>query len=55
VTAIPGMALAHGAGDTAGATFEWPELAEAEADLELRGVVSTYLGRPESDADQVRA
>jgi FlaA1/EpsC-like NDP-sugar epimerase len=55
VATVPGMARAHGAGDTPGNTFEWPELAEAEADLELRGVVSNYLGRPESDADQVRA
>ena len=52
---VPGLSLAHGTGDTPGDTFEWPELAEAEADLELRGVVSNYLGRPESDADQVRA
>ena len=55
VATVPGMARAHGAGDAPGNTFEWPELAEAEADLEMRGVVSTYLGRPESDADQVRA
>jgi hypothetical protein len=53
---VPGIAPVHcpAAADPDN-TFEWPELVEAEAEFELRGVVSTYLGRPESDADQVRA
>lgn len=54
VPTVPGTVLAEAAA-AAGDTFEWPELAEAEADLELRAVVSTYLSRPESDIDQVRA
>jgi FlaA1/EpsC-like NDP-sugar epimerase len=56
VPTVPGIAPVHcpAAADPDN-TFEWPELVEAEAEFELRGVVSTYLGRPESDADQVRA
>ncbi len=52
---VPGMVPALDACEAPGDTFEWPELADAEADLELRGVVTNYLGRPESDVDQVRA
>jgi FlaA1/EpsC-like NDP-sugar epimerase len=55
VVVVPGMVPAIDTCETSGDTFEWPELAEAEADLELRGMVTNYLGRPESDVDQVRA
>ena len=57
VPVVPGVTPTHCPIDVSvpGDTFEWPELADAEADLELRGVVSSYLGRPESDVDQVRA
>jgi FlaA1/EpsC-like NDP-sugar epimerase len=57
VPAVPGPATVDGTGDVPAPddTFEWPELADAEADLKLRDVVATYLGRPDSDVDQVRA
>jgi len=56
VPTVPGIAPVHcPAAADPDDTFEWPELVEAEAEFELRGVVSTYLGRPGSDADQVRA
>jgi len=53
---IPGMPGVHvaPARRAPGETFEWPELAAAEAELELRGAVTDYLGRPASDVDQVR-
>jgi FlaA1/EpsC-like NDP-sugar epimerase len=38
-----------------GAAFEWPELDEAEAELDLRDMVSSSLQRPSGDPDQVRA
>jgi len=57
VPAVPGRGAVDGvaAVPAPGDTFEWPELDDAEADLKLRGVVSTFLGRPDSDVDQVRA
>jgi len=39
----------------AGAAFEWPELDEAEAEMDLRDMVSSSLQRPSGDPDQVRA
>lgn len=56
VPKIPGMTAARvaTAGQAPGETFEWPELAEAEAELELHGAATNYLGRPVSDIDQVR-
>jgi len=35
-------------------SFEWPGLAEAEAELELRGTGADAIGRPASGVDQVR-
>jgi len=58
VPTVPGVPAAQPAllGDApAGQAFEWPELADAEADLDLRGAVSDYLGQPASNAGQVRA
>jgi FlaA1/EpsC-like NDP-sugar epimerase len=56
VPKIPGMTEARvaTAGQAPGETFEWPELAEAEAELELHGAATNYLGRPVSDIDQMR-
>ena len=55
VPTVPGAPASHAASGAPDDTFEWPELLEAEAELELRGTVSSYLGRPENDVDQVRA
>jgi hypothetical protein len=41
--------------EAAGDTFQWPELVEAEAELEVRDAVSTYPRRSKNDVDQVRA
>lgn len=38
-----------------GAAFEWPELADAEAELDLQGAVARYGHRPQGDPSQVRA
>ncbi len=38
-----------------GVAFEWPELDEAEAELDLRDMVSSSLRRPADDPKQVRA
>jgi hypothetical protein len=37
------------------AAFEWPELDDAEAELDLQGAVAHYMRQPEGDPDQVRA
>jgi len=58
VPTVPGVfqaAVDVVGGTSPGDAFEWPELADAEADLEFQGVVATHLGPPGSDADQVRA
>ena len=36
-------------------TFDWPELADAEADLELQDALAAHFEPPDSDADQVSA
>ena len=36
-------------------SFEWPELADAEANLDLQGTVAGYLRQTEGETDQVRA
>jgi len=38
-----------------GTAFEWPELADAEAELDLQGVVAEYVRQPYVDPTQVRA
>ncbi len=56
VPAVPGVPVrADGSvdGAVAGQSFEWPELDDAEAELDLRGVVAGYL-QPETDTGQVR-
>lgn len=42
------------AGD-ADTSFEWPELADAEAELDLKGAVAVYARQPQIDPSQVRA
>lgn len=37
------------------AGFDWPELDDAESDLEIRGALSARGGRPDSDSDQMSA
>lgn len=37
------------------ATFDWPELDEAEADLELQDALAAHFSPPDSDTDQVSA
>jgi FlaA1/EpsC-like NDP-sugar epimerase len=54
VPTVPGMMPACGP-EAAGDTFQWPELVEAEAELEVRDAVSTYPRRSKNDVDQVRA
>jgi FlaA1/EpsC-like NDP-sugar epimerase len=54
VPTVPGMMPARGP-EAAGDTFQWPELVEAEAELEVRDAVSTYPRRSKNDVDQVRA
>jgi hypothetical protein len=49
-----GMADEADAAET-GSAFEWPELEEAEAELDLRDMVSSSMQRPSGDPDQVRA
>jgi FlaA1/EpsC-like NDP-sugar epimerase len=41
--------------DETGASFEWPELDDAEAELDLRDMVSSHLRQSSVDPDQVRA
>jgi FlaA1/EpsC-like NDP-sugar epimerase len=41
--------------DAAIAPFEWPELDDAEAELDLRSMVADYMRQPEGDPDQVSA
>jgi len=55
VPGVPAHTTGSHDGAPAGQSFEWPELADAEADLDLRGVVTDYLGQPATDAGQVRA
>ncbi len=51
--AVPGSGSTA---DTTGAdSFEWPELDDAEADLDLQGMVARYAPQPEGDPSQVRA
>jgi FlaA1/EpsC-like NDP-sugar epimerase len=42
-------------GTEAGTAFEWPELEDAEAELNMRSMVADCLRQPEADPDQVRA
>ncbi|MGD0881407.1 MAG: nucleoside-diphosphate sugar epimerase/dehydratase [Acidimicrobiales bacterium] len=44
-----------GSDPVASASFEWPELEDAEADLDLRSMVAGYMSQPEVDPDQVNA
>lgn len=43
------------AGPHGEATFDWPELDEAEADLELQDALAAHFSPPDSDTDQVSA
>jgi hypothetical protein len=52
---FPADGCTGGRGVAAGQSFEWPELEDAEAELDLQVAVADYLTQPESDADQVRA
>ena len=55
VATVPGAAPSVPDGADTADAFEWPELADAEAEAELRGMVVQYLHQPEADPDQVRA
>jgi FlaA1/EpsC-like NDP-sugar epimerase len=56
-TALPDAPTENGAGPRASTItpFPWPELRDAEAELDLRSMVAEYFNQPEGDPDQVRA
>jgi hypothetical protein len=55
VPTVPHADQAPAATDAQVAPFEWPELADAEADVDVRAMVADYLQQTRVDPDQVRA
>ena len=54
---VPNVPLANGESPVipSAAAFEWPELDDAEGDLDLNRLVAGYVRQTEGDTDQVRA
>ncbi len=54
---VPTVPLANGESPVipSAAAFEWPELDDAEGDLDLNRLVAGYVRQTEGDTDQVRA
>ena len=54
---VPNVPLANGESPAipSAAAFEWPELDDAEGDLDLNRLVAGYVRQTEGDTDQVRA
>lgn len=54
---VPTVPLANGESPAipSAAAFEWPELDDAEGDLDLNRLVAGYVRQTEGDTDQVRA
>jgi len=52
---VPHADAAHAPAADPGTAFEWPELADAEAEHDLQVAIAPFLGQPQVDPTQVRA